>query len=123
METHWFIQITSYHPEIILWMTLKAERLTFFQIQLYTMEKANVPTITTLLKWVDTDGPSIGNLNTYNKRLIPRVKHNAANGIVNTLRFKYLRPMPKLSPNKPVVKTNTNSSLGWSIANRNADTK
>jgi hypothetical protein len=115
--------VSHYHREIILWRTLKAEILTFFQIQLYNKQKANVPNRTALLKWDDTDGPSIGNLNTYNKRLIPNVKLNAAKTIVNMLLLKYLRPMPKLSPNNPVVKRKTNSSLGWSIANKNADTK
>ncbi len=115
--------LSHYHREMIFRRTLKAEILTFFQIQLYNKQKAKVPNRTTLLNWDDTDGPNIGNLKTYNKRLIPNVKHNAANTIVNTLLLKYLRPMPKLSPNKPVVKRKTNSSLGWSIANRNADTK
>src|SRR4051812_6660101 len=106
-------------PLKTLFKTLKAEILNFFQIQLYNKEKPYVPKITQLLKSVVTNGPSIVNLNPYNKILIPIVNHKAANGIINMLLFKYLRPQPKLRPNNPVVKMDTNSSLGWSIANRN----
>jgi hypothetical protein len=109
--------------EKTLFNTLNTEILSFFQIQLYNKEKTNTPRITKLLKLNDTDGPSTGNLNPYNKMLIPSVKHKAANGIINKLLFKYLSPKPKLMPNNPVVKRNTNTSLGWIMANRKMVTK
>lgn len=99
-------------------MNRNIEIQTFFQIQLYSKENANVPKITVGLILVVIEGPRIANFIPYNKILIPIVKVIAENAIISMFLLKYFILKPKLSPSKPVVNMKMNNSVGCSIATR-----
>ena len=60
----------------------------------------------------ETAGPRTGNWKTYNRLLIPIVKSVAPAKMMLHLFLKKQQAAPMPSPNNPVVKGNTNSSLG-----------
>ena len=62
--------------------------------------------------WLDTDGPSTGNLRPYSNMPIPMVRESAANAITAALVLKNLKANPMLKPSSPVVQGNTMISEG-----------
>lgn len=60
----------------------------------------------------ETAGPKTGNLKTYNRLIIPKVKRAAPEAMMLNLFLKKKKAAPVPNPNKPVVNGKTISSLG-----------